>query len=68
MSAPEHFQRRILEILSGVTGTVSMINDVLVFVKKNKKQEEKWKPRGDFQKDMKSSADFEQREMSVFQC
>ena len=37
MLASEHFHRRILEILNGVTGTVSMINDVLVF---NKNQEE----------------------------
>ena len=36
-SAPEHFHRRISYILSGVTGTVSMINDVLVFSKKKNK-------------------------------
>ena len=36
-SAPEHFHRRISEILIGVTGTVSMIDDVLVF---SKNQEE----------------------------
>ena len=29
--APEHFQRRMGEILSGTSGTVSMIDDVLVF-------------------------------------
>ena len=33
MSAPEYFHGRILEILSGVTGTVSMIDDVLIFCK-----------------------------------
>ena len=31
MSAPEHYHRRILETLIGVTGTVNMIDDVLVF-------------------------------------
>lgn len=36
-SAPEHFQRRMVDILSGTTGTVSMIDDVLVF---GKNQEE----------------------------
>ena len=34
---PEHFHRRISEILTGVTGAVSMIDDVLVF---GKNQEE----------------------------
>ena len=31
MSAPEHFQRRMTEILSGTSGTVSIIDDVLIF-------------------------------------
>ena len=30
-SAPEHFQRRMSEILSGTVGTVSMLDDVLIF-------------------------------------
>ena len=30
-SAPKHFSLKISEILSGVTGTVSMIDDVLIF-------------------------------------
>ena len=32
-SAPEHFQRRVSEILSGIEGTVSMMDDILVFGK-----------------------------------
>ena len=36
-SAPKHFHRTILEILTGVTETVSMIDNVLVF---SKNQEE----------------------------
>ena len=39
-STPKHFHRRILEILTGVTGTVSMIDDVLVF-SKNQKEHDK---------------------------
>ena len=30
-SAPKHFQRRVSEILSGTKGTVSMMDDVLIF-------------------------------------
>ena len=33
ISIPEHFHRRISETLIGVTGTVSMIDDVIVFDK-----------------------------------
>ena len=36
MSAPEHFHKRISWILSGATGTVCVINDVLDFGKKQK--------------------------------
>ena len=36
-SAPEHFHARILEILTGVTGAVSLTDNVLVF---SKNQEE----------------------------
>ena len=36
-SAPEHFHRKISEILSGTDGTVSMLDHVLVF---SKNQEE----------------------------
>ena len=32
-SAPEHFQRQVSEILSGIEGTVSMMDDILVFGK-----------------------------------
>ena len=39
-SVPEHFRGRILEILIGVTGTVSMIDDVFIF-SKNQKQHDK---------------------------
>ena len=35
-STPEHFHRRISEILSSVTGTVSTIDDVLVFSKNHR--------------------------------
>ena len=64
-SAPEHFHRRISEILAGVTGNVSMINDVLVFCKN---QEEHNVYCESFSRKLsKSWADFEQRELSVFQ-
>ena len=39
-SAPEHFHRRISEILSGTDGTVSMLDDVLVFGKNQKEHDE----------------------------
>ena len=38
-SAPEHFHRRITEILSGVDGTLSMLDDVLVFGKDQKEHD-----------------------------
>ena len=30
-SAPERFQKRMMEILSGVPGTIRMIGDILIF-------------------------------------
>ena len=39
MSAPEHFQRRTAEILSGTSGTLSMIDDVLVFGENQEEQD-----------------------------
>ena len=36
-SAPEHFQRRVSEVLTGIEGVVGMTDDVLVF---GKNQEE----------------------------
>ncbi|XP_011406246.1 PREDICTED: uncharacterized protein K02A2.6-like [Amphimedon queenslandica] len=38
-SAPEHFQRRMAELLSGIKGTVSMMDDVLVFGKDQKEHD-----------------------------
>ena len=37
MSAPKHFHKRISKILSGVTGTVSMIDNVPIFEEKNRR-------------------------------
>ena len=38
-SMPEHFQRRISKILSGTNGTVSKLDNVLVFAKKHKEHD-----------------------------
>ena len=34
-SAPEHFQRRMSEILSGLEGVVCLVDDVLVYGRKD---------------------------------
>ena len=32
-SAPEHFQKRMSQVLSGIDGALCLIDDVLVFIK-----------------------------------
>lgn len=41
ISAPEHFQRRMSEILSGLTGVVCMMDDVLVHGKTQEEHDER---------------------------
>ena len=40
-SAPEHFQKRMAKILSGLTGVSCMMDDVLVFGKDKKEHDER---------------------------